>query len=51
VEVFDKGQLVYKAESTNINTGNFDRSNLNLSDDKKLLGLTELMMNMFRQRN
>jgi len=51
VEVFDNGQLVYKAESTNINTDNFDRSDLNLSDDKKLLGLTELMMNMFRQRN
>lgn len=51
VEVFDDGQIVYKAESTNINTDNFDRSRLGLSDDKKLLGLTELMMNMFRQRN
>jgi hypothetical protein len=50
VEVFDNGQLVYKAESTHINTDTFDRSDLDLSDDKKLLGLTELMMNMFRQR-
>lgn len=51
LEVFDGGNLVYKAESTNVNTGNFDRSVIELSDDKPLVGLTELMMNMFRQRN
>lgn len=51
LEVFDGGNLVYKAESTNVNTGNFDRSVVELSDDKPLVGLTELMMNMFRQRN
>jgi len=51
LEVFDRGSLVYKAESTHVNTGNFDRSVVELSDDKPLVGLTELMMNMFRQRN
>ncbi len=50
VEVFDGGNLVFKIESTNVNTTGFDRSVVELSDDKALLGLTELMMNMFRQR-
>lgn len=50
VEVFDGGNLVFKIESTSVNTTGFDRSAVELSDDKALLGLTELMMNMFRQR-
>lgn len=50
LEVIDRGRLIYKVESVNVNTGNFDRSVVELSDDKPLVGLTELMMNMFRQR-
>lgn len=50
IEVFNSGTLVYKVESTNVETQNFDRSVVELSDDKALMGLTELMMNMFRQR-
>lgn len=49
-EVFDGGNLIFKVESTSVNTTGFDRSAVELSDDKALLGLTELMMNMFRQR-
>jgi len=51
IEVFDGGQLIYKVESKDVNTDDFDRSVVELSEQKKLLGLTDLMMNMFRQRN
>ncbi|REL25012.1 hypothetical protein DYD21_15965 [Rhodohalobacter sp. SW132] len=50
IEVFDRGRVAYKIESTSVETGNFNRSVLELSDEKKLVGLTELMMNMFRQQ-
>lgn len=49
VEVFNNGQLAARFESTNINTGNFDRTVVQLPQQKRLVGLTELMMNMFRQ--
>ncbi|WP_340105543.1 hypothetical protein [Rhodohalobacter sp. 8-1] len=50
VEVFDNGQLVAKFESLKVETNNFDRSVVELSEQKRLVGLTELMMNMFRQQ-
>lgn len=50
VEVFDNGQLVAKFESLSVNTNSFDRSVVELSEQKQLIGLTEMMMNMFRQQ-
>lgn len=50
VEVFDKGEPVAKFESVSVKTDDFDRSVVELSDQKRLVGLTEMMMNMFRQR-
>lgn len=48
VDVYDNGLLVAKFESVNIDTENFDRSVLELSEQKRLVSLTEIMMNMFR---
>lgn len=50
VEVFDNGQLMLKFESVNVVTDNFDRTVVELPEQKRLVGLTEMMMNMFRQR-
>lgn len=50
VEVVDKGQLAYKFESVSVNIDSFDRTVVELPEQKRLLGLTEVMMNMFRQR-
>jgi hypothetical protein len=50
VEAFDNGQLTVKFESISVNTDNFDKSVVELSEQKQLVGLTELMMNMFRQQ-
>jgi hypothetical protein len=48
VDVYDNGLLVAKVESISVDTDNFDRSVLELSDQKRLVSLTEVMMNMFR---
>lgn len=48
VEVFDNDRLMAKFESVNIETENFDRSVVELSDKKRLVSITEVMMNMFR---
>src|SRR6056297_4336693 len=48
VDVYDNGLLVAKFESVNIDTENFDRSVLELSEQNRLVSLTEIMMNMFR---
>ena len=48
VEVIDNGRLAAKFESVGVETGNFDRSVLELSDQKRLVSITEVMMNMFR---
>ncbi len=50
VEVYDNDEVVFRAESLSVNRQNFDRSKTELSSSVKLLGFTDLMMNMFRQR-
>jgi hypothetical protein len=50
VEAYRDGQPVFRAESVNVNSRNFDRTKTELSSGTKLLGFGDLMMNMFRQR-
>lgn len=50
VEVFDNDRMVARFASVSVDTENFDRAAVELSDSKQLIGLTELMMNMFRQQ-
>lgn len=49
VESYQNGQVVFKAESVSVNEDTFDRTKTRLSPSLKLIGLTDLMMNMFRQ--
>lgn len=49
IEAYENNQLVFKAESVSIDEDTFDRSKTRLSPDLKVIGLTDLMMNMFRQ--
>lgn len=49
VETYENDQLVFRAESVSVNEDSFDRSRTRLSPNLKLIGLTDLMMNMFRQ--
>lgn len=49
VEAYENEHLVFKAEAFAINNDSFDRSKTELSSNMKLIGLTDLMMNMFRQ--
>lgn len=49
IEGYENHQLVFKAESVSVNKDSFDRSRTRLSSDLKVIGLTDLMMNMFRQ--
>lgn len=48
VDVYANGLLTARVESISVDTDNFDRSVLELSDQKRLVSLTEVMMNMFR---
>jgi len=41
---------IFTAEATSVNSNNFDRSLTELSPGIELLGLSDLMMSMFRQR-
>lgn len=50
IEVYDNDEMVFRAESISVNRQNFDRSKTELSSTVKLIGFTDLMMNMFRQR-
>lgn len=50
VEVYKDNNVVFRAESIEVNNQNFDRSKTELSSNIKLLGFSDLMMNMFRQR-
>lgn len=50
IEGVNNGSTEFRLESKSINKDDFDRSVIELSDDKRLVGLTELMMNMFRQQ-
>lgn len=50
IEGFEDGEMIFKAEVAAVNQSLFDRSKTELSPDVKLLGFSDLMMNMFRQR-
>lgn len=49
VESYVNDRIVYMAESVSVDEATFDRTKTNLSPGLKLIGLTDLMMNMFRQ--
>lgn len=50
IEGYKEEQLVFRVESVSINTGSFDRSVTEIPSGIQLLGFSDLMMNMFRQR-
>jgi hypothetical protein len=50
VEVKRAGQVVYRAESTSVSSPLNDLSLVNVPESLKLLGLSDLMMNFFRQQ-
>jgi len=50
IEVVDYGETVYTASATEINTDSFDRSVVELSDSVRLIGFSDMMMNMLRNR-
>lgn len=50
IEGYNGNQRVFTAEALSVNNRNFDRSLTELSPNVKLLGLSDLMMSMFRQR-
>lgn len=49
VEAYENNQVVFRAQSVYANDSSFDRSKTELPSNLKLMGLTDLMMNMFRQ--
>lgn len=49
IEVYKNDQLTFKAEAVSVEKDLFDRSKTRLSSNLKLIGLSDLMMNMFRQ--
>ena len=50
VEVNRGGRVVYRAESTSVSSPLTDLSQVNVPQGLKLLGLSDLMMNFFRQQ-
>lgn len=50
VEAHKNGEIVFRAQAVSENSRNFNRSKTELSSGMKLLGLTDLMMNFFRQQ-
>lgn len=50
IEGYNGDRRVFTAEATSVNSRDFDRSLTELSANVKLLGLSDLMMSMFRQR-
>lgn len=50
IEGYENNQLVFKAESVSIDKDTFDRSKTRIPSNLKLIGLTDVMMNMFRQK-
>lgn len=50
IEGFEDDKRVFKVEAAAINQRTFDRSKTEISPDVELLGFSDLMMNMFRQR-
>lgn len=49
VESYMNEQVIFKAESVSVDENTFDRAKTRLSPSLKLIGLSDLMMNMFRQ--
>ncbi|MCC5915087.1 MAG: hypothetical protein JJU46_11975 [Balneolaceae bacterium] len=49
IESYRNGEVIFRAESVNVETGVRDRRKTRVSSDTKLLGITDLMMNMLRQ--
>lgn len=50
IEAFRNDSVVMRVEAVSENSGDFDRSALEVSPGTKLLGMSDLMMNMFRQQ-
>jgi hypothetical protein len=50
IEVFQNGDMNYRAESTSVKTADFNIAKTETSSDMQYLGLSDLMMNMIRQR-
>lgn len=50
IEVHRNEQVVLRVESERVHRGRTDPSKMELASDVKLLGFTDVMMNMFRQR-
>jgi len=50
IEVFRGNRLNYRAESVSIKTSDFDINKTEAASDTELFGLSDLMMNMIRQR-
>lgn len=50
IEVYRENEIVFLAESVSVNTELFDRSKVEISSNMKLLSLSDLMMNFFRQQ-
>ncbi|MEX0647296.1 MAG: hypothetical protein WEA56_01180 [Balneolaceae bacterium] len=50
VEAYEDDRLVMRAESIVVESRNFDRSVTEIPSGVKLMGFSDLMMNMFRQR-
>jgi hypothetical protein len=50
VEVERAGQIIYRAEATNVSSPLNDQGRVNVPEGLKLLGLSDLMMNFFRQQ-
>lgn len=50
IEVVDNGKTTMSLEARSIDLSGFDRGVLDLSDQTKLLGMSELMINLFRQQ-
>lgn len=49
VEAYKNGSAVMRATATSVETGSIDRSKTELPSGMKLIGLSEIMMNMFMQ--
>lgn len=50
IEVAENGATTMSLEATSINLSGFDRSVLDLSSQTKLIGMSEMMINLFRQQ-
>lgn len=50
IEVFQDDTVNYRVESVSVKTSDFDINKTEIAPDTELLGLSDLMMNMIRQR-